>query len=106
MATRENIANLEVAAAGSRGRLSRLLDGFTARNGSDSADIIHAGDFRIDIAARSVTVRGHELRLNGVEFDVLVYLASHQKRVVAHNDPAIRNRKLSSKMTCASRTFR
>lgn len=82
MATRVNIANMGVAAAGSKGRLLRLLDGFTDRNASDSPDIVRAGDFCIDVAARSAKVRGQELRLSGTEFDVLVYLASHRKRVV------------------------
>jgi DNA-binding response OmpR family regulator len=44
--------------------------------------VIEAGDFRIDLATRSVSVRGHELRLAPDEFDLLVFLTSHPKKMV------------------------
>jgi len=47
-----------------------------------SADVIAAGDFLIDMDARSVTVRGRKLHLSRAEFDVLVFLTSHRKRMV------------------------
>jgi two-component system, OmpR family, KDP operon response regulator KdpE len=46
--------------------------------------IIEEGDFRIDIAAHIVTVRGRELRLTPKEFDLLAYLAQHPGKVVTH----------------------
>lgn len=49
---------------------------------SNSNNVIQAGDFRIDADSRSATVRGHELHLNGAEFDVLVFLTSHRKRII------------------------
>jgi two-component system response regulator VicR len=40
------------------------------------------GDFRIDNQSRSVTVRGRELVLTSEEFDLLVFLVGHPRRVV------------------------
>lgn len=46
------------------------------------AAVIQTGDFRIDLATRSVTLRGRELRLAAEEFDLLVFLTSHPKKMV------------------------
>ena len=46
--------------------------------------LIEAGDFRIDLAAHKVTVRGSEVHLTPKEFDLLVYLARHPGKVVTH----------------------
>ncbi len=46
--------------------------------------VIEAGDFRIDIPARTVAVRNHEVRLTPKEFDLLVYLAQHAGKVITH----------------------
>jgi two-component system KDP operon response regulator KdpE len=53
-----------------------------AENGQ--ASLIDAGDFRIDLAAHKVVVRGREVHLTPKEFDLLVYLARHAGRVVTH----------------------
>ncbi len=45
---------------------------------------IEAGDFRIDLDARSVQVRGEEVRLTPKEFDLLVYLARRPGKVLTH----------------------
>lgn len=45
-------------------------------------DIIENGDFRIDLRSHKVTVRGKETQLTSEEFDVLVFLAGHPRRVV------------------------
>ena len=42
------------------------------------------GDFRIDLEARRVHVRGTEVRLTPKEFDLFVYLARHPNRVLTH----------------------
>ena len=47
-------------------------------------EVIHAGDFHIDLAAHTVSVRGRELKLTPKEFDLLVYLSQHPHRVVPH----------------------
>jgi two-component system, OmpR family, KDP operon response regulator KdpE len=45
---------------------------------------IQAGDFDIDLDARSVTVAGRDVHLTPKEFDLLLYLARHRGRVVTH----------------------
>lgn len=45
---------------------------------------IEAGDFRIDLDARSVRVGDREARLTPKEFDVLVYMAQHPNKVLTH----------------------
>ena len=47
-------------------------------------EVIESGDFRIDLATRAVSVRGTELKLTPKEFDLLVYLAQHPRRVIPH----------------------
>jgi len=48
------------------------------------AELIEIGDFRIDVPARTVSVRKHDVRLTPKEFDLLVYLARHPGKVVTH----------------------
>jgi two-component system KDP operon response regulator KdpE len=45
---------------------------------------IVAGDFKIDLDARSVRVRGEEVHLTPREFDLLVYLARRPGKVMTH----------------------
>lgn len=45
---------------------------------------IAAGDFRIDLAAHTVHVRGREVHLTPTEFDLLVHLARHAGKVLQH----------------------
>jgi two-component system, OmpR family, KDP operon response regulator KdpE len=51
---------------------------------SEADPIIEIGDFRIDTAARKVTVRRHDVRLTPKEFDLLVYMARHPGKVITH----------------------
>jgi two-component system, OmpR family, KDP operon response regulator KdpE len=46
--------------------------------------VITIGDFRIDPAARTVTVKGADIKLTPKEFDLLLYLAQHPHRVIPH----------------------
>ena len=46
--------------------------------------VIEAGDFYVDLASRQVKVRNTEVKLTPKEFELLVYLAEHPHRVVAH----------------------
>ncbi len=48
----------------------------------DLPRVIEAGDFHIDLETRSVVVRNQEVHLTPKEFDVLVYLARHARKVV------------------------
>jgi two-component system, OmpR family, KDP operon response regulator KdpE len=47
-------------------------------------DVIEVGDFRIDMQAHSVHLKGEEVRLTPKEFQVLTYLAQHPEKVVTH----------------------
>jgi len=51
---------------------------------SEADPVIEIGDFRIDTAARKVTVRRREVRLTPKEFDLLVYMARHPGKVITH----------------------
>ena len=46
--------------------------------------IVEIGDFRIDLATRTVTVAERDLKLTPKEFDLLLYFASHPHRVIPH----------------------
>ena len=46
--------------------------------------VIESGDFRIDLEAHSVSVKGRDVRLTPKEFDVLVYMAQHPNKVITH----------------------
>lgn len=48
--------------------------------------LIEAGDFRIDIATRSVRVRDREVHLTPKEFELLIYLARHAGKVLTHRN--------------------
>lgn len=50
----------------------------------DKGGIIEDGDFRIDLDAHIIFVRGKEVRLTPKEFDLLVYLARNARKVVTH----------------------
>jgi two-component system KDP operon response regulator KdpE len=56
------------------------------RRGAPSTDVasFDVGDFRIDLDARRVHIRGNEVRLTPKEFDLFVYLARHPSRVLTH----------------------
>jgi two-component system KDP operon response regulator KdpE len=46
--------------------------------------IIEEGDFRIDLNAHVVAVRGSEVKLTPKEFDLLAYLAQNPHKVITH----------------------
>ncbi len=45
---------------------------------------IESGQFRIDLDAHVVTVAGREVHLTPKEFDVLLYMAQHPRKVLTH----------------------
>jgi len=49
---------------------------------SGDETVIASGDFRIDLRAHRVFVRGHELRLDEEEFEMLVFLAGHHTNII------------------------
>jgi two-component system, OmpR family, KDP operon response regulator KdpE len=54
----------------------------TAEQSVSLTGMIESGDFKIDLAARTVTLRSQHLSLTAEEFDVLVFLAGHPQRMV------------------------
>jgi DNA-binding response OmpR family regulator len=61
---------------------SQICDSVFAATQGDSTEVISAGDFRVNIDSRSASVRGRDLHLSRAEFDVLVFLISHKRRLV------------------------
>ena len=55
-----------------------------APKSEEIAEVVEIGDFRIDLATRTVTVAGRELKLTPKEFDLLLYLSQHPHRVIPH----------------------
>ena len=51
---------------------------------AEPGGVVEDGDFRIDLDAHTVMVRGREVRLTPKEFDLLLYLARHARKVVTH----------------------
>ena len=49
-----------------------------------AAAVLEDGDFRIDLEARSVMVRGGEIHLTPKEYDLLVYFLRHAGKVLTH----------------------
>ena len=65
--------------------LARVRAALRRRVGTtDDAASFDVGDFRIDLDARRVHIRGNEVRLTPKEFDLFVYLARHPNRVLTH----------------------
>jgi two-component system KDP operon response regulator KdpE len=46
--------------------------------------MLEAGDFRVDLEARGVTVAGGQVHLTPKEYDLLVYLLGHPGKVLTH----------------------
>jgi two-component system KDP operon response regulator KdpE len=61
---------------------NQTTEGETAEQSDSLTGMIESGDFKIDLAARTVTLRGEGLSLTAEEFDVLVFLAGHPQRMV------------------------
>ncbi len=64
------------------GQLSRAYRLLTSLPEGCTTKLIESGDFRVDLGARRTTVCGRELDLTEEEFDVLIYLISHGKRLI------------------------
>jgi len=65
--------------------LARVRAGLR-RTAEDTGDVapLEVGDFRIDLQARRVHVRGRQVRLTPKEFELFVYLARRPNRVIEH----------------------
>jgi two-component system KDP operon response regulator KdpE len=53
-------------------------------NTDSASTLFEAGDFRIDLEARSVTVRDKQVHLTPKEFDLLTYLVRRPGKVITH----------------------
>ena len=51
---------------------------------SGESNLIKAGDFTVDIAARSVELQGKPVHLTPKEYDLLVYLLRNARKVLTH----------------------
>jgi two-component system, OmpR family, KDP operon response regulator KdpE len=56
----------------------------TPARSDESASVVEEGDFRVDLGARSVNVRGEEVHLSPKEFDLLLYFMRHPNKVLTH----------------------
>ncbi len=54
-------------------------------NDEKSASVIEVGDFRIQLAERLVTIQDREIHLTPKEYELLVYLLRHPRRVLTHH---------------------
>src|SRR6184192_2479429 len=52
--------------------------------GKESA-VIEVGDFRVDVEAHQVAVKGREIHLTPKEFDLLVFLVQRPSKVLTHH---------------------
>lgn len=63
----------------------RAAERKTAEKSVGPTGTIESGDFKIDLAGRTVTLHGEGLMLTSEEFDVLVFLVGHPRRLVTPN---------------------
>jgi two-component system KDP operon response regulator KdpE len=49
-----------------------------------ASTVLEAGDFRVDLEARGVTVGDRQVHLTPKEYDLLVYLIRHPGKVLTH----------------------
>ena len=63
-------------------RLGNFFQGTNRTTSEKDDDLIETGDFRIDLRTHEVMVRDQEVQLDSEEFDMLVFLTGHPRRVV------------------------
>ena len=63
-------------------RASETVRRLTAANEADT--IVETGDFQINIKTRSASLRGRKLELTSPEFDLLLFLINHPRRLVTY----------------------
>ncbi len=64
------------------GQLSRACHFFSSSPEGTTPRFLESGDFHLDLDSRRATVCERDLGLSQEEFDVLVYLISHGKRLI------------------------
>lgn len=64
-------------------RLAARLFEFLQKDAkAPKVELIEAGDFRIDLRAHRVFLRGREIDLTAAEFDLLLFLNAHRKKII------------------------
>lgn len=64
--------------------LARVRASLRRVAGEAMLTLLEAGDFRIDLPARNVTVQGRVIHLTPKEFDLLTYFMQHAGKVLTH----------------------
>ena len=64
---------------------AQLRRATAARPSEASAAVLEVGDFRVDLEARSVFVRGAEVHLTPKEYDLLIHFLRHAGKVLTHH---------------------
>lgn len=57
----------------------------TSTRKTDESSVIEVGDFRVDHAARNVSVSGREIHLTPKEFELLLFMVQHPGTVLTHH---------------------
>ncbi len=57
----------------------------TSASAEAPSAVLEEGDFRVDLEARSVSVRGSEVHLTPKEYDLLIYFVRHAGKVLTHH---------------------
>ena len=63
---------------------AQLRRAITPAVSDSSSTVLEVGDFRIELEARSVLVRGNEVHLTPKEYDLLVHFVRHAGKVLTH----------------------
>jgi two-component system, OmpR family, KDP operon response regulator KdpE len=64
--------------------LARIRVALRRTSGTDNSPLLTFPGLSVDIARRTVLVRGEELKLTPTEYEILKYLALHAGRVITH----------------------
>jgi DNA-binding response OmpR family regulator len=64
--------------------LQARIDALMRRFQPSAADVIEAGDLRVDLGTREVTVAGRPIHLRPKEYDMFVYLLRRPRNVHSH----------------------
>ena len=62
-------------------QFEKIDEGVPSLANSDEG-VLTTGDFRIDLGSHRVIVKGHELRLDEEEFEMLVFLTGHHTNII------------------------
>ena len=65
------------------GRARDTVSRFSREIAADTETIVEAGDFRLNVTTRRARLRDKELILTSLEFDLLLFLVQHPRRLVS-----------------------